>query len=109
MVIGMILYLSPYPITPMHWGWDKLHDLCFECKKLDQLWRPITKTTVVAHHVASWTVIQDVHKKIHDLCDDECQKAILPFEIQDLDDLCSRNPRIPDVYAKCKYSMSDDD
>ena len=21
---------------PLHWGWDKLHDLCFKCERKDQ-------------------------------------------------------------------------
>jgi hypothetical protein len=49
MVIGMFLYLSPWPLMPLHWGWDKLHDLCFTCTRKDQIWRPIT-TQCARHH-----------------------------------------------------------
>ena len=34
MVIGMFIYISPFPVMPLHWGWDKLHDLCFECHQV---------------------------------------------------------------------------
>eukprot|EP00962_Isochrysis_galbana_P038102 scaffold13465_cov73-Isochrysis_galbana.AAC.1 len=60
MVIGMFLYLSPWPLMPLHWGWDKLHDLCFKCERTDQIWRPITKQTVVAHHIANEEIIHQV-------------------------------------------------
>ena len=33
LVIGMFLYHSPWPLMPLHWGWDKLHDLCFKCER----------------------------------------------------------------------------
>jgi hypothetical protein len=60
MVIGMFLYLSPWPLMPLHWGWDKLHDLCFKCERTDQIWRPITRQTVVAHHIANEEIIHQV-------------------------------------------------
>lgn len=31
-VLGMWVYNSPFRITALHWGWDKIHDLCFACK-----------------------------------------------------------------------------
>jgi hypothetical protein len=52
LLLGMFLYLSPWPLMPLHWGWDELHDLCFKCTRKDQIWRPITTQTVVAHHTA---------------------------------------------------------
>ena len=106
MVIGMLIHLSPYPITAMHWGWDKFHDLCFECKQKDQLWRPITENTIVTHHVASWNIIYDVHKKIQLLCDQNCQQKKLSFEIANIDELCSK-PKIASVYEWCAYNMSE--
>ena len=63
MVIGMFLYLSPFPLMPLHWGWDKLHDLCFKCERKDQIWRPITHQTVVAHHIANHEII---HPSLHE-------------------------------------------
>ena len=100
MVIGMFLYLSPEPIMPLHWGWDKLHDLCFKCERKDQIWRPITHQTVVAHHIANEAIIKDVFRNITRVCDDACQHTDLPFEVQSLADLCSRGA-ISQVYNKC--------
>ncbi|KAL3914777.1 MAG: hypothetical protein SGPRY_007502, partial [Prymnesium sp.] len=59
MVIGMFIYEHPEPIMPLHWGWDKLHDLCFLCTRKDQIWRPITRQTVVAHHTANEDIINE--------------------------------------------------
>ena len=109
MVIGMFLYLSPWPLMPLHWGWDKLHDLCFKCTRKDQIWRPITTQTVVAHHIANEEIIKNVfHNITHGSsfdprpCDDACQRKILPFEVASLADLCSRGGgSIAKVYSKC--------
>ena len=103
MVIGMFLYLSPWPLMPLHWGWDKLHDLCFECKRTDQIWRPISRLTVVAHHIANEKIIHEVHQNITRICDDACVHTDLPFEVESLEDLCSRaGGRIGKMYSKCK-------
>merc|ERR1712185_691644 len=88
-VIGMFIYQSPWPIMPLHWGWDKLHDLCFKCERTDQIWRPITHQTVVAHHVANKDIMHDVFKNSSARCDDRCEKKDLPFEVESLQDLCS--------------------
>ena len=109
MVIGMFLYLSPWPLMPLHWGWDKLHDLCFKCTRKDQIWRPITTQTVVAHHIANEDIIRNVfHNITHGShfdprpCDEACQKTLLPFEVTSLADLCSRGGgSIKKVYSKC--------
>ena len=101
MVIGMFLYLSQRPIMPLHWGWDKLHDLCFKCERKDQIWRPITSQTVVAHHVANEQIINDVFRNISRVCDDNCVHTDLPFEVSSLADLCSRG-NIVNIYSKCK-------
>ena len=110
MVIGMFLYLSPWPLMPLHWGWDKLHDLCFKCTRKDQIWRPITTQTVVAHHTANEEIITQVFRNItHGShfdpmpCDEACQRRILPFEVTSLEDLCSRGGgSIARVYDKCR-------
>ena len=101
MVIGMFLYHSPWPLMPLHWGWDKLHDLCFKCERKDQIWRPITWQTVVAHHTANPEIMHTVHRNITRVCDDACVKKPLPFEVESLKDLCSRGS-IRNVYSKCK-------
>lgn len=109
MVIGMFLYLSPWPLMPLHWGWDKLHDLCFKCTRKDQIWRPITTQTVVAHHIANEDIIKEVfHNITHGShfdprpCGSACQQQILPFEVTSLEDLCSRGGgSIARVYSKC--------
>ena len=100
MVIGMFLYHSPWPLMPLHWGWDKLHDLCFKCERKDQIWRPITHQTVVAHHVANAQIMAEVHANISARCDAACVKKDLPFEVESLRDLCSRGA-IRTVYSKC--------
>jgi len=100
MVIGMFIYHSPWPLMPLHWGWDKLHDLCFKCERKDQIWRPITHQTVVAHHIANEQIIAEVHANITRVCDDRCVHTDLPFEVTSLADLCSRG-RIREVYSKC--------
>jgi len=109
MVIGMFLYLSPWPLMPLHWGWDKLHDLCFKCTRKDQIWRPITTQTVVAHHIANEEIIKDVfHNITHGShfdptpCGEACQQQILPFEVKSIEDLCGRaGGSIAKVYSKC--------
>ncbi|KAL1527607.1 hypothetical protein AB1Y20_008993 [Prymnesium parvum] len=100
MVIGMFIYLHPEPIMPLHWGWDKLHDLCFVCTRKDQIWRPITHQTVVAHHVANEDIINEVHRNISERCGASCVSTLLPFEVKSLEDLCSRG-QISKVYSKC--------
>ena len=45
-VLGMWVHQSPFPITALHWGWDKIHDLCFQCKDKTKLWKPITTSSV---------------------------------------------------------------
>ena len=109
MVIGMFLYLSPWPLMPLHWGWDKLHDLCFKCTRKDQIWRPITTQTVVAHHIANEEIIKAVfHNITHGShfdprpCGEACQKQLLPFEVTSLEDLFGRGGgSIARVYSKC--------
>ena len=90
---------------PLHWGWDKLHDLCFECKRKDQIWRPITDQTVVAHHVANEVIMHDVFRNITERCDKRCESTALPFEVESLDDLCSRGGgSIARAYSKCAFA-----
>jgi len=101
MVIGMFLYHSPWPLMPLHWGWDKLHDLCFKCERKDQIWRPITHQTVVAHHTANSEIMHDVHRNITAKCNEQCVQKPLPFEVTSLADLCGRGS-IKSVYSKCK-------
>jgi hypothetical protein len=99
----MFLYQHPAAVMPLHWGWDKLHDLCFECKRKDQIWRPITHQTVVAHHVANEIIIHDVFRNISRTCDEKCQQRPIPFEVESLQDLCSRaGGSIARMYTKCK-------
>ena len=39
--------------------------------------------------------------QLRERCDAKCEQTVEPFEVTGLRDLCSRNPRIPKVYAKC--------
>ena len=91
-------------ITALHWGWDKIHDLCFTCKDKTQLWKPITTQTVVVHikgHQASWFNFDNVHRNMTARCDDECMRAVLPFDVPSLANLCGRNENIRRGYSKC--------
>ena len=101
LVIGMFIHHSPWPLMPLHWGWDKLHDLCFKCERKDQIWRPITHQTVVAHHTANAEIMHAVHRNISRACEThDCEKP-LPMEVSSLADLCGRGS-IKQVYSKCK-------
>ena len=45
-VLGMWVHMSPFAITALHWGWDKIHDLCFTCKDTSpRLWNPTPTPT----------------------------------------------------------------
>lgn len=102
-VLGMWVHSSPFPVTALHWGWDKIHDLCFKCTDKTQLWKPITTSSVVIHikgHQANAHNFNDVHANFSRVCGDECQRAELSFDVPDLPSLCSRG-RIKDVYSKC--------
>jgi hypothetical protein len=101
LVIGMFIYHSPWPLMPLHWGWDKLHDLCFKCERKDQIWRPITHQTVVAHHTANSDIMHDVHRNITRACEAHDCAQPLPMEVKSLADLCGRGS-IKKVYSKCK-------
>jgi len=103
-VLGMWVHQSPFAITAMHWGWDKIHDLCFQCKDKKQLWKPITDQSVVIHikgHQAFWENFDAVHRNFSQRCDAECLKVTLPFDVPSLSDLCGRNDAIRRGYSKC--------
>ena len=104
-VLGMWVYMTPFAITALHWGWDKIHDLCFKCMDKTQLWKPITTSTVVVHikgHQASWFNFDAVHRNFSQRCDDACQQEVLPLDVTSLADLCGRNAAIQRSYSKCK-------
>ena len=108
-VLGMWVHQSPFAITALHWGWDKVHDLCFLCKDKAQLWKPITDQSVVIHikgHQAFWTNFINVHRNFSQRCDPEvCQRTTLPFDVPNLANLCRRNANIARGYSKCKMVM----
>lgn len=104
-VLGMWIHQSPYAITAMHWGWDKIHDLCFLCKDKAQLWKPITDQSVVIHikgHQAFWENFDAVHRNFSQRCPAKCLDTVLPFDVPSLADLCGRNEAIRNGYSKCK-------
>ena len=63
----------------------------------------------MAHHIANEDIIKAVfHNITHGShfdprpCDEKCQHQLLPFEVKDLEDLCSRaGGSIRKVYSKC--------
>jgi len=102
-VLGMWVHMSPFAITALHWGWDKIHDLCFTCKDTTQLWKPLTTKTVVVHikgHQANRHNFLDVHRNFSRVCDAQCQQQTLDFDVPSLADLCRRGS-ISQVYGKC--------
>jgi len=102
-VLGMWVHMSPFAITALHWGWDKIHDLCFTCKDTTQLWKPLTTKTVVVHikgHQANRNNFLDVHHNFSRVCDAKCQQQTLDFDVTSLADLCRRGS-ISKVYSKC--------
>jgi len=103
-VLGMWVHQTPFAVTALHWGWDKIHDLCFKCMDKTQLWKPITKSSVVVHikgHQANWQNFLDVHTNFSRVCDDQCQREHLSFDVPSLGDLCRRNDAIRTAYSKC--------
>ena len=54
-VLGMWVHMSPFAITALHWGWDKIHDLCFTCKDTTQLWNPNPTPTPTPNSTPSST------------------------------------------------------
>ena len=106
-VLGMWVHASPFPITALHWGWDKIHDLCFKCKDKTQLWKPVTDQSVVVHikgHQALRHNFVGVHQNFTAVCDDACLRATLSFDVASLKDLCGRGT-ISRSYSKCKLVM----
>jgi len=102
-VLGMWVHSSPFAITAIHWGWDKVHDLCFTCKDKTQLWKPITTSSVVVHikgHQANRHNYLDVHRNFSRVCDAACVQQPLDFDVPTLANLCARGS-ISTVYSKC--------
>ena len=102
-VLGMWVHSSPFAVTAVHWGWDKVHDLCFTCKDTTQLWKPITTSSVVVHikgHQANRHNYLDVHRNFSRVCDAACVQQPLDFDVPTLANLCARGS-ISTVYSKC--------
>ena len=105
-VMGMFVYESPFPTTAIHAGWDKIHDLCFECKDKTQLWRPVTKSSLAVHlksHQAVYENYKNVFKNMTKLCDYDCQQTPLEMVINDLRDVCSLYDEMLFHYRLCEY------
>jgi len=105
-VLGMFVYESPFPTTALHAGWDKIHDLCFECKDKTQLWRPVTKSSLAVHlksHQATYNNYINVFQNMSKLCDNECQQIPLEMVINDLRDVCSLYDEMLFHYKLCEY------
>jgi len=102
-VLGMWVHEAPFALTCLHWGWDKIHDLCFLCRDKAQLWKPITTQSVVVHikgHQANQKNFHDIHRNFTRICSGECLRKHLPFDVPSLADLCSRG-NIRQTYSKC--------
>ncbi len=101
-------YESPFATTCIHAGWDKIHDLCFECKDKTQIWRPVTRHSFAVHlksHQAVKNNYYDVFKNMSRLCDKDCQNSPETMEIYDLRDLCSRYDEMSFHYKPCEYDI----
>ncbi|EOD10380.1 hypothetical protein EMIHUDRAFT_248390 [Emiliania huxleyi CCMP1516] len=122
--LGMWVHTSPFPITALHWGWGKIHDLCSGCAftQAQRNWNPLTATSVVVHikyrlrcdgdeqsaacqakrREGFAKSITQLHANVSRVCDAGCEEKVLPFEVQSLEDLCGRSARIGSIYSKCK-------
>jgi len=104
-VLGMWVYSSPFDITALHWGWDKVHDLCFKCTDKKQLWKPVTDQSVVIHvkgHQASRLNFENIHRNLSQRCDEACMQMVMPPDIPSLSHLCGISNGIHNSYSKCK-------
>jgi len=104
-VLGMWIHASPFRITALHWGWDKIHDLCFLCKDKKQLWKPVTDQSVVIHlkgHQANQHNFDNVHRNLTERCDPTCMQQVLPADIPSLQVLCAKKADVWSSYSKCR-------
>jgi len=100
---GFFAHVSPFPITPIHWGWNIVHD-GYEFRSQAErglCTQHISDTTLAVHSMHTRGDFELVVKQLRERCNATCQQAVLPFTVDGLADLCSRNPRIPSVYSKC--------
>ena len=82
----------------MHDGWEfrsvKERGLCTQ---------HVSNTSLVVHSMHTLADFELVRSQLRERCDKACEEAQLPFEVDGLADLCSRNPRIRNVYSKCAH------
>ena len=101
---GFFAHISPFPrLSPLHWGWDVVHD-GWEFRSEKERGICTAKTSnksIVVHSMHTRADFELVRSQFRERCDAACVKAELPFEVDGLADLCSRNPSIPRVYSRC--------
>lgn len=102
---GFFAYISPYAVTPHHWGWNVVHDGWeFRSQKERGLCtQHVSNTTLVVHSMHTTADFELARRQLRERVDATSERAILPFEVDGLADLCARNKRIPTVYAKCEH------
>ncbi|KAL1521426.1 hypothetical protein AB1Y20_021090 [Prymnesium parvum] len=100
---GFFAHIAPFKSTPIHWGWDVVHDgYDFRSKAERGLCtQHITNKSMVVHSMHTREDFLKVRRQLRERCDAECERAALPFDVTGLEDLCARNPNIPKVYSKC--------
>jgi len=105
-VLGMFVYESWFATTAIHAGWDKIHDLCFECKDKTQIWRPITASSIAVHMKSHQATEYNYYKAFENMsrtCDSDCENRVLPMEIYNLRDICSKYDEMLFHYRLCEY------
>ena len=61
----------------------------------------VSAKSMVVHSMHTVPDFELVRQELRDACDAKCQAQPLPFTVDGLKDLCSRNPGIPKVYSRC--------
>ena len=104
---GFFVHISPFKtLTPKHWGWNVVHD-GWEFRSVKErglCTQHVTNTSLVVHSMHTtedWHLARKEFRE-HVPQGGSAEKAHLPFDVDGLADLCSRNPRIKNVYSKCE-------
>jgi len=101
---GFFVHISPFSkLTPIHWGWDIVHDGWDFRSQAERglCTQNVTIKSLAVHSMHTRADFLQVQRELRERCDERCQRAKLPFLVDGLEDLCSRNTNIPNVYSKC--------
>jgi hypothetical protein len=101
---GFFAHIAPFPeLTPIHWGWDVVHDGWDFRSQAERglCTHNVSRSTLVVHSMHTVPDFLQVREELRARCDAVCERALQPFAVDGLRDLCSRNQAIPQVYGKC--------